>query len=80
MGNHAIVPLFRASQTAPLRCSAVTVGPLVIPAMSQKNIMAKVQYVDAANGVNGPEDMSSYTGYAAPLAYTGLLVAHTQPL
>lgn len=43
IGNRAIIPLLRATQTAPLSCSAVTLAPIAIPAMSQMNIMTKVQ-------------------------------------
>lgn len=56
VGNHAIVPLLRALQTAPLSCSAVTLTPIVIPAMSQMNIMAKVQSIKGE-----PEDTRRFS-------------------
>ena len=74
MGNHAIVPLLHATQTAPLSCSAVTLAPILVPAMSQMNIIAKVQ-----SAIGEPEDMSSYTGILEPRppSLLGLLVART---
>lgn len=74
IGNRAIVSLLRATRTALLSCSAVTLAPIVIPAMSQMNIMAKVQSVTGE-----PEDMSAYTGMLepGPPSLPGLLVPRT---
>ena len=74
VGNHAIVPLLHATQTAPHSCNAVTLAPILVRAMSQMNIIGKVQ-----SAIGEPEDMSSYTDILEPRppSIPGLLVART---
>ncbi|KAF5905694.1 Glyceraldehyde-3-phosphate dehydrogenase [Clarias magur] len=74
VGNRTSVPLLCATETAPLSCSAVTLGPVLIPALSQMTVLAKVQ---PAVGV--PDLEADYIGVLEPdpPSYPGLLVART---
>ncbi len=45
IGNCTTVPLLGATETAPLSCNAVTLSPVVDPAMSQMTVSAKVLLV-----------------------------------
>lgn len=74
VGNRTSVPLLCATETAPLSCNAVTLAPVVVPAMSQMTVLAKVQ---PAVGV--PDYEADYTGILEPnlSSYQGLLVART---
>lgn len=74
VGKRTSVPLLCATETVLLSCSTVTLAPVLVPAMSQITIIAKVQ-----PAVGMPDVEADYTGILepGPPVYQGLLVAHT---
>ena len=74
VGNHASVPLLQATETAPLSCNAITMTPLLVPALSQMTVLAQVQ---PTLGV--PDLNTDYTGVIepGPPSFQGLLAART---
>jgi len=68
------VPLLCSQHIAPLRCSAVTLEPIVIPARSQMNVLARIQ-----PNIGEKEFTCNYDGILDPEIQTvpGLFVART---
>lgn len=68
------VPLLCASQKAPLKCSAIMLASLTVPAMSEMNVLAKIQ-----PSIGEPELLCNYTGVLEPDTFTlpGLFVARS---
>ena len=68
------VPLLDTAQKAPLKCSAITLASLTVPAMFEMNVLAKIQPT-----IGGPELLFNYTGVLEPDTHTfpGLFVART---
>lgn len=74
MCSQTTVPLLRATDVAPLSCHAVTLSPVVVPAMSQMTVLAKVQ------PTIGVTDLyTDYTGIVEPdpPGFQGLLATRT---
>lgn len=71
VGN-TTVPLLRATEVAPLSCHAVTLSPIVVPAMSQMTVLAKVQPTIGVTDLD-----TDYTGVLepGPPSFQGLLAA-----
>ncbi|KAJ0068233.1 hypothetical protein NL108_017965 [Boleophthalmus pectinirostris] len=74
VGTRARVPLLSATETAPLSCNAITVTPLLVPAMSQMTVLAKVQPT-----IGVPDLDTDYIGVIepGPPSSQGLLSART---
>lgn len=74
VGSRTSIPLLCATETAPLRCNAVTLSPVVVPAMSQMTVLAQVQPTVGVLDLN-----ADYTGILepGPPSFKGLLAACT---
>lgn len=75
VGSNTTIPLLRATDVAPLSCHAVTLSPVVVPAMSQMTVLAKVQPTIGVTDLQ-----TDYTGVLepGPPSFQGLLAAHVE--
>ena len=61
VGSSTSFPLMRVTDAAPLSCNAVTLSPVVVSAMSQMTVLAKVQPT-----IGVPDLEADYTGILEP--------------